>query len=84
MVRAEKEKVIVLLCERHETRKQEISRVSRAVTAKKYTKTKKCVARAELLFCLSKLLVFERSRRLLRRCCLNSLLFFVTQLKTSE
>ena len=40
MVRAEKEKIIVLLCERHETRKQEISRVSRAVTAKKYTKTK--------------------------------------------
>ena len=83
MVRAEKEKIIFLLCERHETRKQEISRVSRAVTAKKYTKTK-CAARAELLFCLSKLLVFERSRCLCRRCCLKSLLFFVTQLKTSE
>ena len=40
MVRAEKEKIIVLLCERHETREHEISRVSRAVTAKKYTKTK--------------------------------------------
>ena len=40
MVRAEKEKIIVLLCERHETRKQEKLRVSRAVTAKKYTKTK--------------------------------------------
>ena len=32
MVRAEKEKIIVLLCERHETREHEISRVSRAVT----------------------------------------------------
>ena len=40
MVRAEKEKIIFLLCERHETRKQEKLRVSRAVTAKKYTKTK--------------------------------------------
>ena len=40
MVRAENEKIIFLLCERHETRQQEISRVSRAVTAKKYSKTK--------------------------------------------
>ena len=51
----------------HKTSLQKISRPSRAVTAKKYTK--KCTARAEFLFWLLSVLLFWRSHWRCRRCC---------------
>ena len=57
----------------HKTRNKAFSRRGRAKMGKKYTK--KCDARAKLLFCLLNLLFFWRSRCRQRRWILSSIIW---------